>query len=70
MSIDESVRESVLKARIGLMKYKRIPWSAENGLTIKLALYCLIRLADEDGNDLKVEYLSLVSPVSRVEEGN
>ncbi|ODM15239.1 hypothetical protein SI65_09180 [Aspergillus cristatus] len=70
MSIDESVRESVLKARIGLVKYKRIPWSAEKGLTIRLALYCLVRLADEDGNDLKVEYSSLVSPVSMVEEGN
>lgn len=42
----------------------------QNGLTIKLALYCLVRLADEDGNDLKVEYPPLVSPVSRVEEGN
>ncbi|RAK97448.1 uncharacterized protein BO80DRAFT_448436 [Aspergillus ibericus CBS 121593] len=53
---DMSVDESDLKPRIGLVKYKSIPWSAEAGLTIKLALYCLIRLADEDGNDLKVEY--------------
>ncbi|PYH94466.1 hypothetical protein BO71DRAFT_475959 [Aspergillus ellipticus CBS 707.79] len=60
---DMSIDESVLKARIGLVKYKRIPWSVENGLTIKLALYCLIRLAVEDGSDLKTEYPSLIYPV-------
>ena len=70
MSLDESVREFALKAHIALVKYKRVPWSTENGLTIKLALYCLVRLAHEDGNDLKNEYPPLVSSTSRAVRGN
>ncbi|GLA55869.1 hypothetical protein AnigIFM63604_003088 [Aspergillus niger] len=61
MSLDESVKESALRARIGLLKYKRVSWNARKGLTIKLALYCLIRLADEDGNDLRTEYPSILA---------
>ncbi|KAB8239894.1 hypothetical protein BDV35DRAFT_375173 [Aspergillus flavus] len=59
---DMSIDESVLTPRIALVKYKSIPWSAHGEcLTIKLALYCLARLADEDGLDLRDAYPPLVS---------
>ncbi|KAJ0416715.1 hypothetical protein BJY00DRAFT_291015 [Aspergillus carlsbadensis] len=58
---DMSLHESDLKRRIGLPKYKTIPWGATSGLTIKLALYCLIRLASEGGSDLKQDYSPLPS---------
>ncbi|KAJ5827891.1 hypothetical protein N7447_004654 [Penicillium robsamsonii] len=60
---DMSIDESSFKASIGLVEYKKIPWSATSGLTIKLALYCLVRLAAEDGNDLKPDYPPLASKV-------
>ncbi|KAJ5593080.1 hypothetical protein N7537_009984 [Penicillium hordei] len=60
---DMSIDESCFKASIGLVEYKKIPWSATSGLTIKLALYCLVRLAAEDGNDLKTDYPRLTSQV-------
>lgn len=58
---DMSIDESSFKARIGRVEYKKIPWSATSGLTIKFAIYCLVRLATEDGNDLKTEYPPLAS---------
>ncbi|KGO61331.1 hypothetical protein PEX2_094190 [Penicillium expansum] len=60
---DISLDESSFRASIGLVEYKRIPWSATSGLTIKLALYCLVRLAAEDGSDLKTDYPRLTSQV-------
>lgn len=63
---DMSIDESYFKASIGLVEYKKIPWSATSGLTIKLALYCLVRLAAEDGNDLKTDYPRLTSLESSI----
>lgn len=63
---DMSIDESWFKASIGLVEYRKIPWSATSGLTIKMALYCLVRLADKYGNDLKTDYPSLASEVSSV----
>ncbi|EKV10547.1 Serine/threonine-protein kinase ULK2 [Penicillium digitatum] len=60
---DMSIDESCFKASIGLVEYKEIPWNATSGLTIKMALYCLVRLADKYGNDLKHDYPSLASKV-------
>ncbi|KAL2811844.1 hypothetical protein BJX63DRAFT_422081 [Aspergillus granulosus] len=53
---DISIKDSDFKLHIGLVKYKTIPWAARSGLTVKLALYCLIRLAHEDGSDLRLDY--------------
>jgi hypothetical protein len=62
---DMSIDESSFKARIGRVEYKKIPWGATGGrLTIKFALYCITRLAAEDGNDLKTEYPPLASTVA------
>lgn len=60
---DMSINETHLEAHIGRMEYKQVPWSATSGLTVKLALYCLVRLAAEDGSDLKEEYPPLLSTV-------
>lgn len=60
---DMSIDDSSFKPRIGFVEYKKIPWSARTNLTIKFAIYCLIRLAAEDGNDLKTEYPLLASAV-------
>lgn len=58
---DMSLDETDFEAHIGRMEYKQVPWSATSGLTVKLALYCLVRLAAEDGSDLKEEYPPLLS---------
>ncbi|KAJ5803933.1 uncharacterized protein N7518_000236 [Penicillium psychrosexuale] len=60
---DMSIDETFFKPRIGWLEYKKIPWSATSGLTIKLAIYFLVRLAAEDGYDLRTEYPSLASTV-------
>ena len=61
MSIDE---EDLLPT-IGLMQYSVIPRKGrEDGMTINLALYFLIRLANED-NDLQSNYPPLNTPLTR-----
>ncbi|KAL4931389.1 uncharacterized protein BDV17DRAFT_288932 [Aspergillus undulatus] len=54
---------SIQESDYRLAKYKTIPWSASSGLTVKLALYCHIRLASEVGSELKLDYPPLASPV-------
>ena len=56
---DVSVPSSIvqLAAHVSAMEYAIIPWEGrrEDGMTMKLALYCIALLANE-GNDLRSEY--------------
>jgi hypothetical protein len=61
MSIDDSFLNQ-RGANIGLIEYAIISWTGrEDGMTVKLALYLVIRLHEE--SKLRVDYDSLAPPL-------
>ncbi|PWY86482.1 hypothetical protein BO94DRAFT_597104, partial [Aspergillus sclerotioniger CBS 115572] len=60
MSIDSVTKKKGVD--VGMVEYSVVPWKGRgDGLTIKLALYCLVRLANE-ANELQESYDSLQPP--------
>ncbi|PYI01820.1 hypothetical protein BO78DRAFT_401019 [Aspergillus sclerotiicarbonarius CBS 121057] len=68
---DMSVKSSDMGApSIRLMKYVFVPWGAQGvgNLTVKLALYCIARIANEDSG-LKPDYTPLAA-IARLSQGS